>query len=85
MPRPQHLPPSKPIEHLFFYKIFLCLVYADQTWYLYDTPDEAFGGCVGKKGGKEEALSVADRICKNMEERADRNREQPASPLYFVK
>ena len=29
MPRP--LPPSKPIEHLFFYKNFICLVYSDQT------------------------------------------------------
>jgi hypothetical protein len=70
MPRP--LPPSKPIEHLFFYNFFLCLVYCDQTWWLYDTPDEEFGGCVGKKGGKEEAKRVADGICKNMEERADR-------------
>jgi hypothetical protein len=48
--------------------------------WLYDTPDEEFGGCVGLKGGKEKAMEVADRICKNMEVWADR--EQPASPLY---
>jgi len=76
MPRRQILPPSQPIEHLFFYReIFLCLVYGDQTWYLYDTPEEAFGDCVGKDGGKEKAVSVADRICKNMEERTKRDRE----------
>ncbi|MEG3910807.1 hypothetical protein QT979_23085 [Microcoleus sp. w2-18bC1] len=71
MPRPQHLPSSKPIEHLFFYKIFLCLVYADQTWYLYNTPDEDFGGWVGNDGGKEKAKSAADEMCKN---RADRQK-----------
>jgi hypothetical protein len=75
MSRFKKLPPSKPIEHLFFYReIFLCLVYSDQTWYLYDTPEEAFGGCVGKNGGKEKALITADRICKNMEDRAKRDR-----------
>lgn len=72
MPRP--LPPSKPIEHLFFYKIFLCLVYADRTWWLYNNPD-ADGGYVGKSGGKEEAINTADRICKNMEDRAKRDRD----------
>jgi hypothetical protein len=70
MPRP--LPPSKPIKHLFFYKFFLCLVYDDDSWWLYDTPDEEFGGCVGLKGGKEEAKIVASRPSKNMEVWADR-------------
>ena len=76
MPRRQILPPSQPIEHLFFYReIFLCLVYADQTWYLYNTPDEEFGGWVGKDGGLEKAMEVADCICKNREERAKRDRD----------
>ena len=47
-------------------------MYDDDSWWLYDTPDEEFGGCVGKKGGKEEAKIVADRICKNMEVWDDR-------------
>jgi hypothetical protein len=68
---PRTLPPSKPIEHLFFYKNFICLVYSDQTWRLYNTPD-GDSGWVGKDGGREKAVSVVDRICKNIEERADR-------------
>jgi len=68
---PRSLPPAKRIDHLFFYKIFLCLVYSDDTWKIYYTPDEEFGDWVGKESGKEKAKSVADRVCKNIEERAD--------------
>ncbi|WP_333414570.1 hypothetical protein [Microcoleus sp. w2-18aC4] len=46
-------------------------MYADQTWYLYNTPDEDFGGWVGNDGGKEKAKSAADEMCKN---RADRQK-----------
>ena len=63
MPRP--LPPAKRIDHLFFYKIFLCLVYSDDTWKIYYTPDEEFGGWVGFEGGRDKAKNVADEICKN--------------------
>lgn len=73
---PRTLPPSKPIEHLFYYKIFLCLVYSDQTWKIYNAPDLE-GGWVGNDGGREKAVSAVDNICKNREERAKRDREQP--------
>ncbi len=63
MPRP--LLPAKRIDHLFFYKIFLCLVYSDDTWKIYYTPDEKFGGWVGFEGGRDKAKNVADEICKN--------------------
>ena len=63
MPRP--LPPAKRIDHLFFYKIFLCLVYSDDTWKIYYTPDEEFGGWVGFEGGRDKAKNVANEICKN--------------------
>ena len=38
-------------------------------------PDEEFGGWVGKDGGLEKAMEVADCICKNREERAKRDRD----------
>jgi hypothetical protein len=72
---PRTLPPSKPIEHLFFYKIFLCLVYSDDTWKIYYTPDEEFGDWVGNDGGKEKAVQAADTICKNRADRADRDKQ----------
>lgn len=59
--------PRLPAYHYYasLPKIFLCLVYSDDTWKIYYTPDEEFGGWVGFEGGRDKAKNVADEICKN--------------------
>jgi len=71
---PRTLLPSKPIEHLFFYRVFLCLVYCDGAWKISNTPD-VDGGWVGNDGEKEKAVHAADTICKNRADRADRGKQ----------